>query len=183
MQFIRLTCSFGAKKMMKKIKQSFDVSHTLRAPVSVTTRSRLVHSQKGVNGNSHDDNSHNGKSHNGHYAEAINSISPSQREMKRIVQQERCSTVVSVQAAHHEAVLDDGFYFKYPNKLRNDGCLARMKDIIACDHADRTWTQLVVGVNGRPGYRNALRTIKQVRQQLEEMHLHTHKEEITDSGR
>ena len=173
MQFMRLTCSFGGKKMMKKIKQSFDVSDTLRDPVSVTTRSRLFHSQKGVDGNSH-----NSKSHNGYYSEAINPMSRSKREMNIIVQQERCNTVVSVQAAHHEAVLDDGFYFKYPNKLRNDECLARMKDTIACDHAERTWTQLVVGVKGRPEYRNALRTIKQVRKQLEEMHLHTHKEEI-----
>jgi hypothetical protein len=167
-QFLRLTSSFGGRGMLLEFQQQFEPFKSSKQRLensSKTVRTFIQTTYPGA------------KSGRSNYK--VGSVE-SKREMHRIVTNERCLDVRSVEGVHHEAVLDTAFYVNLPHMQRDDTCLKQLRYVTTSAHDTNMRRQLVVGENKIPLYGHARSAIKKVRQHLEYLHIYTAKDRIMD---
>jgi hypothetical protein len=155
-QFMVSTCLFGGHDMLSKMKEGFQACNMTDTPVATDVR------------------------YGAKTTALPGSVQLSQRkgEMERIIFNERSRSVISIEASHHEAVLDSGFHFKFPHMQRNDSCFDTMRHLVAAGFQANMREQLQGDTEHTPVYRNALLAIKYVREQLQELHIFLHKDKI-----
>ena len=106
----------------------------------------------------------------------------SEQEMHLILGEVRSYDSYSIESVIHEAVLSPTFYIKFAHLGRDDACINDANRLFEKGRDANLRTQLQwYGISSTsPVYRNALTSISHVRDHLEELEIHSHRELIFD---
>ena len=99
-------------------------------------------------------------------------------QMEKIISNQRDMKIMSVEATHHEAVMDPVFHFKFPHSERNDSCFDEMRLLTTTGFEANLRSQLDVFKDEKSLYVDTMLAVSKVRKHLCEMHLHLNKSKI-----